>query len=120
MEIALILLMVTRSGLAFGTIPDMVARQKRRSLNENVNAIAMGIAKDEPDLRSADVNIFKLVDSAVSVCNGDGGHLAVHVVLGFDESSSVDLSGDRLACYNVALGLENEKIVFEVSVKTNS
>ncbi len=59
-----------------------------------------------PDFWSSDVNVFELGDSSVSVRDRDPGHLAVHVVLGLHQATSVDLSGNRLTGYDVTFGLE--------------
>jgi hypothetical protein len=63
-----------------------------------------------PDFRSPDVDVFEIGHLSVPVCDRDGGHLAVHVVLGFNEAASVDLAGDGFARHDVALGLKIPKI----------
>ena len=68
--------------------------------------ILQHVRKDEEsDLAASDEDIFQLSHSAISVCDCDVCHLAVHVVFSFHQLAPVHFASCCLAGDNVALRL---------------
>lgn len=59
----------------------------------------------EAYFRSTNVDVLKIGSSAISICDGDLRHLAIHIILCLNELAPVHFAGDGFACYNVAFSL---------------
>jgi len=47
---------------------------------------------EEANLRAPDVHVLQLRHAAVAMCHCDFGHVAIHVVFGFDQLASIHLT----------------------------
>ena len=62
-------------------------------------------------MASSDVNLIKMADSAIARSNGDVFELDVHIVLGFDQLSTVDLSRGDFEGNNMVLKVKGKPLL---------